>query len=226
LKKLLARFARQSPALVVAMIALFVALTGTAVATTSALITGSQIKNNSITGLDVRNRSLRPIDFRGSVRGPRGLRGLTGATGATGAAGAKGDKGDKGDTGDPGRSALSNLQSGETVRGVIIGTTTGQGGLQAVSASLPIPAPVALDNGHVSVNGIDESAANECTGTYTNPTAAAGFACIYLNFQQNTSAEQGFVPFGEPTRFGLGLAWTVTAASPSFIEGSWAYTAP
>jgi hypothetical protein len=99
LKKLLVRVVRQSPAMIVAMLALFVALTGTAVATTSALIGSAQIRNNSITGLDVKNRSLRPIDFRGSVRGPRGLRGLTGATGATGAAGAKGDKGDKGDAG-------------------------------------------------------------------------------------------------------------------------------
>jgi hypothetical protein len=102
LKKLLARLVRQSPAMIVAMLALFVALTGTAVATTSALITGAQIKNSSITGADVKNRSLRPIDFRGSVRGPRGLRGLPGAPGAPGAQGAKGDKGDKGDTGEAG----------------------------------------------------------------------------------------------------------------------------
>jgi hypothetical protein len=90
LKKLLVRLVRQSPAMIVAMLALFVALTGTAVATTSALIGSAQIRNNSITGLDVKNRSLRPIDFRGSVRGPRGLRGLTGATGATGPAGPPG----------------------------------------------------------------------------------------------------------------------------------------
>jgi hypothetical protein len=91
--------------MIVAMLALFVALTGTAVATSSALIGSAQIRNNSITGLDVKNRSLRPIDFRGSVRGPRGLRGLTGATGAPGAPGAKGDKGDKGDTGAAGQNA-------------------------------------------------------------------------------------------------------------------------
>jgi hypothetical protein len=87
MKRLLGGFVRQSPAMVVAMLALFVALSGTAVATTSVLITGRQIKNNSITGLDVKNRSLRPIDFRGSLRGPRGLQG------------AKGDKGDSGATG-------------------------------------------------------------------------------------------------------------------------------
>jgi Collagen triple helix repeat (20 copies) len=102
LKKLLVRVARQSPAMIVAMLALFVALTGTAVATTSALIGGAQIRNNSITGLDVKNRSLRPIDFRGSIRGPRGLRGLPGAAGAPGTAGATGAKGDKGDTGEAG----------------------------------------------------------------------------------------------------------------------------
>ena len=84
MKKLLARLVRQSPAMVVAVLALFVALTGTAVATTSALITGKQIANSSITGVDVKNKSLTPKDFRGSVRGPRGLRGLTGATGAAG----------------------------------------------------------------------------------------------------------------------------------------------
>ncbi len=82
-----ARLRRVSPALVVAMIALFVALTGTAVATTSALITGKQIKNSSITGADVKNKSLTARDFRGSLRGPRGLQGLTGAKGEAGPAG-------------------------------------------------------------------------------------------------------------------------------------------
>jgi hypothetical protein len=76
--------------MIVAMLALFVALTGTAVATTSALITGKQIKNSSITGADVKNKSLTSKDFKGSLRGPRGLRGLTGATGATGATGPPG----------------------------------------------------------------------------------------------------------------------------------------
>ena len=88
---------RQSPALVVAMLALFVALTGTAVATTSALITGKNIKNGSITGADVKNKSLTGADIRGQLRGPRGLQGPPGA------AGAKGDKGDKGEKGDPGQ---------------------------------------------------------------------------------------------------------------------------
>jgi hypothetical protein len=84
-RKVVARLVRVSPALVIAMLALFVALTGTAVATTSALITGKQIKNSSITGLDVKNKSLTPRDFKGSVRGPRGLTGPVGPAGPAGA---------------------------------------------------------------------------------------------------------------------------------------------
>lgn len=108
MRNVVLRLVRQSPAMVVAMIALFVALSGTAVATTSALIGGNQIRNNSIagvdvrnnslTGADVRNKSLTAADFRGSIRGARGLPGTSGAPGA------KGDKGDKGDTGDTGPS--------------------------------------------------------------------------------------------------------------------------
>jgi hypothetical protein len=85
--------------MVVALIALFVSLTGTAVATTSALITGRQIANSSITGLDIKNKSLTPADFRGSVRGPAGPRGLTGVQGSQGAQGPQGAQGAKGDPG-------------------------------------------------------------------------------------------------------------------------------
>ena len=108
MKKLLALFVRQSPSMIVAMLALFVALGGTAIAASSALITGKQIKNSSITGADVKNKSLTPKDFRGSVRGLRGLRGPAGPQGPqgpqgpAGPAGAKGDKGDTGAQGNPG----------------------------------------------------------------------------------------------------------------------------
>jgi hypothetical protein len=51
LKKLLAGV---SPAMVMALLAPFVALTGTAVATTSSPITDRQIANNSITGPTLR----------------------------------------------------------------------------------------------------------------------------------------------------------------------------
>ena len=53
---------RPSPALVVAFIALFVAGAGTA--TAARLISGKQIRNNSVTGTDIRNNSLGNRDVK------------------------------------------------------------------------------------------------------------------------------------------------------------------
>jgi hypothetical protein len=71
-----------SPGTMLGMLALCVALSGTALA--AATIGSSDVKNNSLRGIDVKNKSLTKRDFRGSVRGPRGLRGPTGPTGAAG----------------------------------------------------------------------------------------------------------------------------------------------
>jgi hypothetical protein len=160
LKKLLARFARQSPAMIVAMLALFVALTGTAVATTSVVITGKQIKNSSITGADVKNKSLTPKDFKGSVRGARGPRGLTGAAGPQGplgpagpqgAQGAQGLQGLQGPPGDPATADGPGLVLGRLnnpgaqtsclfgpVFGVEATSTCNAGNFNAVSVRLPL----------------------------------------------------------------------------------------
>jgi hypothetical protein len=129
--------------MVVACIALAVALGGTSYAAVN-LAPGSvgnkQLKRNAVTSLKVKDRSLLAQDFKAGQL-PRGARGL------------KGDKGDKGDTGAPGaagRSALTPLQSGETVRGTI-GTRANnlsEGDEIAASATLPIPAVVALDDAH------------------------------------------------------------------------------
>jgi hypothetical protein len=55
--------------MVVACLALFVALGGTAIAA-APLITGKQIKNGSVTGLDLRNNSVRGADVVESSLGP------------------------------------------------------------------------------------------------------------------------------------------------------------
>lgn len=120
MKQRLGKFMRLSPAMVVAMLALFVALTGTAVATTSALITGKSIKNGSVTGLDIKNKSLTPVDFRGSLRGPRGLQGPAGAPGA------KGDKGEKGDTGPTDLSKFARVASSAQLAVALNNGTDGQ----------------------------------------------------------------------------------------------------
>jgi len=68
-----------SPALVISMIALFVALGGTAYA--SGLISGAQIKNHTIAKKKLTKSAI--LSLRGQ-RGPRGYAGPTGPTGATG----------------------------------------------------------------------------------------------------------------------------------------------
>jgi hypothetical protein len=91
---------RPSHSMAVAVLALFVALSGTA--TAAKLITGRQIAPNAITGKHVKDRSLSPSDFNGSLQGPAGPQGPAGAKGATGATGAKGDDGRAGTRGDTG----------------------------------------------------------------------------------------------------------------------------
>lgn len=74
-------FGRPSPALAVAMVALFAALGGTSYAAATGSIDTREIKNSTIRGKDVKNRSLTPKDFKGSVRGPKGPQGSQGPPG-------------------------------------------------------------------------------------------------------------------------------------------------
>jgi hypothetical protein len=79
-----------SPALVVACLALAVALSGTAVAVSTALPRNSvgtvQLKNNAVNSAKVKNASLRAADFApGQIpRGPQGPAGPQGSPGVSG----------------------------------------------------------------------------------------------------------------------------------------------
>lgn len=72
---------------IMAVVAILLVASG---ATAAQVITGAQIRDNSVSGKDVRNKSLSKQDFKGSVTGPRGLQGPRGAPGARGAAGRPG----------------------------------------------------------------------------------------------------------------------------------------
>ena len=79
---------RPSGSMLVAILALIMAMGGSAVA--ASLITSKQIKDGTIQTKDISKKA------RKALKGNRGARGLQGPAGAPGA---KGDKGDKGDTG-------------------------------------------------------------------------------------------------------------------------------
>jgi hypothetical protein len=84
-KRLLARLVRTSPALVVAMIALLIALGGVS--------TAAQISTPQASEANQKSDALR------GPRGPRGLRGRPGPRGPAGAQGAQGDQGPQGPQG-------------------------------------------------------------------------------------------------------------------------------
>jgi hypothetical protein len=67
----------------VVLAATLIALLAAVPAGAALVITGKQIRNNSITGKDVKNRSLSGRDFRGSVRGPAGPQGPQGPAGVS-----------------------------------------------------------------------------------------------------------------------------------------------
>lgn len=93
-----------SPALVVALVALAVALGGTGYAVTQLprnSVGTKQIRNNAVTGAKVKAGSLEASDFKpGSLpRGAQGDRGPQGPAGERGAQGATGERGAQGEAG-------------------------------------------------------------------------------------------------------------------------------
>jgi hypothetical protein len=95
MKRGIGRFARQN---VIALLALFLALGGTAFGAAS-LINGSQIKPHTIAKNRLTNAAIAQL--KGN-QGPRGAQGAQGTRGATGVQGAQGVQGVKGNQGPPG----------------------------------------------------------------------------------------------------------------------------
>jgi hypothetical protein len=98
---------RPSPALIVAVVALVAALTGTATAASVLITKSSQIKNGVITGKKLKKGTITAdrLARNVSVRGAQGPQGAAGAQGVPGVQGPKGDTGalgPKGDAGAPG----------------------------------------------------------------------------------------------------------------------------
>lgn len=144
----------------IAITSLFIALGGPAQA--ASLVTGKDIKNNSITGTDIKNSSITGTDVKNnSLSGVdvKNLRKGDFARGQLPLAGAKGGKGDKGDVGPegPSRWVLVNRA----------GTIEAQSGGFRIANAYPANSPgegnVYIDSGDakLSNNGIVASIALE-----------------------------------------------------------------
>jgi hypothetical protein len=203
---------------IVAMLALFVALTGTAVATTSALITGANIKNGSITGADVKNKSLTSADVKGQLRGPRGLSGAPGAQGAKGDKGGKGDKEDKGDQGPGARWALINANGtiAEQSGGISVTSSAGNGGYWINFGS-----DISRKMVHVSIRAFEGYAqALQCagpTGVGCSPGGDTSHVFVYTHNADGTPVDHAFyVAVVGPDGIGTGAtALTPVGANPA-----------
>ena len=129
-------------AIVVAVVALV--LSAGAGATASMLITGKQIKNNTVTTKDIKNRTLKAKDL--SLGAKNKLRGATGPAGERGATGPAGPAGAAGLPGLPGLSGFEVVTKTVSIPG--LGgtnsvTATCPAGKKAISATAAYAAPLA-----------------------------------------------------------------------------------
>lgn len=205
------------------------AATGTA----AKLITGKNIKDGTVAA-----RDLTPaVRAKLAKVGPTGARGATGALGATGARGARGATGAAGAAGAAGSqglrgfSAWDAIPSGQTVTGGqrFVIAPAGAGETYEFTVDLPGTAPAPLADGLVnfSLSGNPATAddTTSCTGTAANPTAPAGFVCLYLvATEPGTTGLIGQGLDAAPTK-GFTVVWQKSGGD-NFVEFSWAYRAP
>jgi hypothetical protein len=119
------RFHRPSPAMAVALTALFVALGGSGYAAatisgaslTNRSVAGKKLKKDAVTGMEVKDRSLGAADFKlGQLpAGPQGATGSTGPAGSPGATGAQGTPGSPGADGSAVAFAYVEAFAGATI---------------------------------------------------------------------------------------------------------------
>jgi hypothetical protein len=160
---------------VVAYLALFVALSGSAYAAVK--IGSKQIKDNSVRSRDIKNKTIAAKDISTSARKSlRGQKGAPGAPGAQGAAGTPGDQGPAGPSAVPARAvvvgaggtpaengtalrnALSSLPAAtqDEPRGVVLGP----GRYDLEGTGVTVPSDVTLAGAGAGATIIDSSPAN------------------------------------------------------------------
>jgi hypothetical protein len=218
---------RLSYANVVASLALFLTLGGVGYAATqlpSNSVGTPQLKANAVTSAKVKNGTLLKADFK-SGQLPKGA---TGAKGATGSAGPQGAAGPQGTQGVPGPLAQT-VPQGVTIRGSwsLFAYSTGFIG---ANVSYPVRLP-AVPTGIIFVpTGVT---VGHCAGSVGNPTADAGYVCVYRGFSSNVQTAAN--PFLDNPETGLRVTAsvagfivedTVTATGVALDMGTWAYTAP
>jgi hypothetical protein len=168
--------------------------------------------------------------------GPQGAPGPKGDTGPEGPQGNQGLHGIQGEEGSP-WTAGGTLPSGETETGT---WTVGLNDIAyMVSLSFTIPLEEAPELGFVNVDGEEAPIAGEeeteyhepehCTGSAEEPSAPAGYVCIY-GASENEIGEEfpgfGWFGAGNINTFQSGAVFPYIAGEGHPAWGTWAVTAP
>jgi hypothetical protein len=156
---------------------------------------------------------------------------------------ARGAAGPKGPTGPAGLSALDTVPSGETIHGAVgadFHAFDNSASDFGTDVTLPMPAPQDLtdDDVFVNVDGWQDAGGQTpptttdtdpgCDGTPEAPTAAPGEVCIYVSGADHAFNLAGYsVLFGtEGSPYGFKLKWDASQVGDTFVDATWAYTAP
>jgi hypothetical protein len=228
---------RPSPALVISLISLSVALGGTGYAASE--LSGSALRRSPLAAK--KHRKHKRVSCAATLcKGPKGDSGAKGDPGPPGTPGTAGPAGTPGAKGDAGP-LTTTLPSGQTLRGEfkldefnmtmgqILGRTIDFGGFRLAAK----PAVSSVDIGGAPTAS--------CPGSSANPAAAPGVLCFYITARSNvkTTAPYTVGPGitvedattgtdGTTDTFGAQLYANVSAAGPTRaeIDGTWAVTAP
>ena len=207
---------RDSAAIVIALLALFVALGGPGYATTAvrrALAANADKVDGYHASKTPKPRTLLPLDRFGKLpasvlRLTAGPRGSVGAKGATGATGDQGAQGMKGDTGGAGKTVLNGAGVPSASTGTI-----GDFYVNTIATTLYGPktasgwgSPVSLVGPAGTINGV--SAGGDLTGTYPNPALKASAVT-------SSALAPGAVTTGAVSADTRGVALASVVVSPS-----------
>ncbi len=225
-----------SPAMVVALAALFVALGGSA--TAAVLVTSGSIKNETIRGIDVRNGGLTGLDVKNNTLLGADVRESTfgrvpsaaSAVNARNAASAGNAQ------------TLDGLDSSNLVPGGVIPsgrTVTGTYGVWFTATAADQERVGTFSFGaslaaapSASMIGAGGSPTPSCPGSADDPQAAPGHLCVY---EQSVAGEPfrclfRVAPFAfcgdRVNTFGAGVWIRSSAAGATYSLGTWAVTAP
>lgn len=205
-----------SSAHILAFIALFASLSGTSYAAGKLIVTGRDIRDNTVSGLDVQNGSISESDLSAPVREKLN-------DDCSGEAGSCGNGNGSPSAGQP----FGEIPSGTTVTGVwggrMMPSTTAY---VQWTVSLPGIAPVELTNETVNAAPSEltrDEGGENCTGSSRNPTAPRGQVCLYIEYVDGQTTEvRGY----GHTKYGFVVDALISPRKgPAGVYGTWAYTA-